>query len=219
MTKLLNVNSLLWLALVLALAGSLRHLAEMFASIDGNLVYGYLSAIAVDAGLFSLSYSVKLRKAEKRPVKMLWLGIVIFTGISVYGNLSYGLLATGEALPYWILVSRPVILAASLPILVLYLAELVSDNRQFSTEQADKEARRLAKEATKNPTDSQSVNDFVTSIDKARQAKTDKLSERRDKVLTLLQQGEPEADIADRLNVSVRTIQRDIEALNGQVTT
>lgn len=64
MTKFFTVQNLLWLALTLALLGSLRHLAEMFASIDGNHIYGYLSAIAVDAGLFSLSYSLKVRKAE-----------------------------------------------------------------------------------------------------------------------------------------------------------
>lgn len=138
--NLLNVQSLLWLALVLALAGSLRHLAEMFASIDGNLLYGYLSAIAVDAGLFSLSYSLKLRKGEQRGTAILWLGIILFTAISVYGNFSYGLTAIGQPLPGWMVASKPIVLAASLPILVLYLAELVSDNRQHAARQAQQSA-------------------------------------------------------------------------------
>lgn len=129
---LLSVQSLLWLALVLALAGSLRHLAAMFASIDGNLFYGYLSAIAVDAGLFALSYSVRQRKAQGRNRNVLWLGIVLFTTISIYGNYTYGVLAIGGQLAPWLATIRPIILAASLPVLVLYLAELVSDNAHYT---------------------------------------------------------------------------------------
>lgn len=209
--KILDINNLLWLALALALLGSLRHLAEMFASVDGNLTYGYLSAVAVDCGLFSLSYSIKKRKAERRGVKVLWFGIVLFTVISVYGNLTYGILATDGQLPFVLSVIRPVILAASLPILVLYLAELVSDNQRY----ADKVAEREAKKAAKSRTDNQSVQ----PIDKARQAKADKLTKRRDKVLSMLREDMSEQDMAAELDVSVRTIQRDITALNGQGVT
>jgi hypothetical protein len=130
-SNLFSVQTLLWLALLLALAGSLRHLAAMFASIDGNLFYGYLSAIAVDAGLFALSYSVRQRKAQGRSRALLWFGIVLFTTISVYGNYTYGVLATGDELAPWLVAIRPIILAASLPVLVLYLAELVSDNYHY----------------------------------------------------------------------------------------
>jgi hypothetical protein len=126
--KIFSVQSLLWLSLMLALAGSLRHLAAMFGSIDQNNFYGYLSAIAVDAGLFSLSYSIRQRKAQNRKITILWIGIILFSAISIYGNLAYGILATNQTLPPWMNTSRPYILAASLPVLVLYLAELVSDN-------------------------------------------------------------------------------------------
>ena len=55
------------------------------------------------------------------------------------------------------------------------------------------------------------------NVTKMRQAKQDKVSERRDKVLSFLQAGMSEDDMAAELDVSVRTIQRDISALNGQV--
>jgi hypothetical protein len=55
----IRVEYLLWLSLVLALAGSLKHLAGIFASIDGNTVMGWLQAIAIDAGLFALAYSIR----------------------------------------------------------------------------------------------------------------------------------------------------------------
>lgn len=147
-SRLFSVQSLLWLALILALVGSLKHLASIFASIDGDTFMGWLQAIAIDAGLFALAYSIKVRKVAKRSTKPLWLGVILFSGISIYGNLAYGLFASSGNLPQWIVVTRPYILAGSLPILVLFLSELLSDDRQHANEQAAKEAKKLAKQAT-----------------------------------------------------------------------
>lgn len=141
-----KVEYLLWLSLILALAGSLKHLAAIFAGIDGNTFMGWLQAIAIDAGLFALAYSIRVRKVAKRSVKPLWFGVTVFTGISVYGNLSYGLLATEGNLPGWIVVSKPYVLAASLPVLVLFLSELLSDDRQHANEVAEREARKVTKQ-------------------------------------------------------------------------
>lgn len=160
--KFLNVESLLWLSLVLALAGSLKHLAAIFASVDGNTLLGWLQAIAIDAGLFALAYSIRVRKVAKRSVKPLWIGVSVFTGISVYGNLSYGLFATTGNLPAWILASKPYVLAASLPILVLFLSELLSDDRQHANEVAEREAKKVARLA-----DKQEIASGKTEIDMA----------------------------------------------------
>lgn len=146
-----RVEYLLWLSLVLALAGSLKHLAAIFASIDGNTFMGWLQAVAIDAGLFALAYSIRVRKVAKRSVKPLWFGVTVFTGISVYGNLSYGLLATDGNLPGWILISKPYVLAASLPVLVLFLSELLSDDRQHANEMAEREAKKVAKQTGNTP--------------------------------------------------------------------
>jgi hypothetical protein len=56
------------------------------------------------------------------------------------------------------------------------------------------------------------------SIQQMNEARQSKIDERRQLVLSLLGEGLSEGDISERLNVSVRTIQRDIVALNGQVT-
>lgn len=148
--KILNVESLLWLSLVLALAGSLKHLAAVFASVDDNTFMGAVQAVAIDAGLFALAYSIKVRKVARRSVKPLWFGVTVFTGISVYGNLAYGLLATDGNLPGWIVASKPYVLAASLPILVLFLSELLSDDRQHATEVAEREAKKVARQTAKD---------------------------------------------------------------------
>ena len=191
--NLFTVQALLWLALILALAA-------MFAGIDGNLVYGYLSAIAVDAGLFSLSYSLKLRKGEQRGTAILWLGIVLFTAISVYGNYSYGLTAIGRPLPNWIETSQPIVLAASLPILVLYLAELVSDNRQH--------AARVAKH-TLTTTPAENGNSAgMAALERANAAKVATKEERKQQLTTLHRQ-HPQGTVTEfarRLGVSRGTV-------------
>lgn len=209
-TKLFDVQNLLWLALALALAGSLKHLAAIFASIDGNLILGYGQAIAIDAGLFALAYSIKGRKVAKRSIKPLWGGVAMFTVISIYGNLAYGLFATSGNLPGWIVATKPYILAASLPVLVLFLSELLSDDRQHAAKVAEAEAKKM----TKRGTDSLSVQENVTTLDQARQAKMDKLTARRQAVSSLLHEGLPEDVIAGQLGVSLRTIKRDVDVIN-----
>ncbi|MCL4296537.1 MAG: DUF2637 domain-containing protein [Anaerolineae bacterium] len=57
----------------------------------------------------------------------------------------------------------------------------------------------------------------VRSISELNEAKQAKIDQRRASVLALLSEGLSPADIANELNVTVRTIQRDISALNGQV--
>ena len=56
--KLTPVQVFLWIALVLALAGSLRHVAHTFASIDSNSTWGWIQAVAVDIGLFALALAI-----------------------------------------------------------------------------------------------------------------------------------------------------------------
>lgn len=143
--KIFDIQNLFWLALLLALAGSLKHLAAVFASIDGNQAMGWLQALAIDAGLFALAYSIRIRKTDKRSVKPLWFGVVLFSVISIYGNYAYGVVSTVGQLPWWIEASKPIVLAASLPILVLFLSELISDDRQHAQAEADREAKRLAR--------------------------------------------------------------------------
>lgn len=213
MRKFLNVESLLWLALALALAGSLKHLAAVFASVDGNHLMGWIQAVAIDSGLFALAYSIRTRKADRRTTKPLWAGVTLFTTISVYGNLAYGLLSTTGTLPTWLGSSRPYVLAASLPVLVLFLAELLSDDRQHAADVAEREARKRTKQSDKWA----NVTEDSSQLDRANAIRQAEIDNRRDRVLRLSQAGKEPGDIAAELDVSVRTIRRDIKALNGQV--
>lgn len=214
--KFFNVQSLLWLALALALAGSLKHLASIFASVDDNHLLGWIQAVSIDIGLFSLAFSIRQRKQEKRSAKTLWLGLAMFTLISIYGNYAYGLLATSGSLPSWIVATKPIVLAASLPILVLYLAELVSDNQQHMAQVAAKEAKKVAKQTgnTVKLPKLASVNDGKATTKEAKIAE-----------LATLLDTKPEAtitELATMLDVSRGTIRNYKQELatngNGKVT-
>lgn len=218
-TALFTVQSLLWLALLLALAGSLKHLAAIFASVDGNIFMGWLQAVAIDAGLFALAYSIRQRKTAERSTLPLWFGVVLFSGISIYGNLAYGLLATSGTLPAWILTSRPYILAASLPVLVIFLSELLADDRQFLAAQAAKAAKKLAKQAplaTGNTPYLAPANATLASINEQKAiTKQARLTQ-----LAALLQDTPQAgnsQLATMLEVSRATIRNYRKELNGQV--
>lgn len=221
-TKLsfLNIQSLLWLALALALAGSLKHLAGVFASIDGNHMLGWLQAIAIDSGLFALAYSIRQRKSDKRSVKPLWFGVSLFSLISIYGNLAYALAADGGNLPGWISATKPYLLAASLPVLVLFLSELLSDDRQYRQDEAEKEARRAAKKVAKKGGKSVQVEllpdglDTLDAINTARSATKDENLYR----LSRLLDASPEAtntELAGQLGVSRGTIRNYKQELAG----
>jgi hypothetical protein len=215
MKKLFDVQNLLWLALVLALAGSLKHLAAIFAGIDGNIPMGWLQAVAIDAGLFALAYSIKARKVAKRSVKPLWFGVTLFTGISIYGNLAYGLLATGGNLPGWIAASRPYVLAASLPVLVLFLSELLSDDRQHAAKIAELEAKQAARQTAKDEQFNQIATQDTTTLDNANAARQ---AAKQANLATLagLLATQPDAsntELATRLAVSRGTIRNYRHAL------
>jgi hypothetical protein len=207
MRKLLDVQYLLWLALILALAGSLKHLAAIFASIDGNIAFGWLQAVAIDAGLFALAYSIKVRKVAKRTVKPLWFGVILFSGISIYGNLAYGLLATDGNLPAWIVTTQPYILAASLPVLVLFLAELISDDRQHMARVAVLAAKREEREAAKrrDAVELPAANGNLATVNNDRFAA--KVAKQQELVAIYRQQpGATITELAGKLNVSRGTI-------------
>lgn len=87
------------------------------------------------------------------------------------------------------------------------LARQVEDKRQALT----------VTNAETNEESSAFVKGDLAALDKANEAKQDKVSERRAAVLSLVNEGLSPDDIADNLGVSLRTIKRDIVALNGKV--
>jgi len=230
-TKLFNVQNLLYLALILALLSSLGHVAFAFATTNGsNWPEAYLSAIAIDLGLLALAVGINKRKSEQRATWSLWLGVSLFSLISIYANWLAGIVhvqplavdVTGIA--HWLVSLRPILLSGVLPILVIYLSEIVSGNYQLELSETAAALARTTRKAPKHP--EQGVSDnypipavvpVTDTLALARDAKKDIVDERRIRVLSLINNGKSQSQIASELDVSLATIKRDAAALNGKV--
>lgn len=139
-------NIVLWAAYGLALAASLTHVAWAFGTLEfeGQEWNGWLAALAVDAGLAALAYAIQQRRRAKRPIWTLWLGVILFASISAFANVLHALtVQTGLDVTTStfgqvdvLALAKAIILSATLPLLVVYLGEVVSSD--------DAEASRLA---------------------------------------------------------------------------
>jgi len=144
----------LWLALVLALVGSLRHVAWAFATLENSdLMAGYVQAVAVDVGLVSLAYGIQERKRQARSTWVLWGGVGLFSAVSIYANTLHGLrymTDIGLSAWAWLDAWRPFVLSAVLPVLVMYLSEVAGQNVNYAVKLAERERkaeeRRLSRE-------------------------------------------------------------------------
>jgi len=222
MRKLFSVHTLLWSSLLLALAGSLRHVAYTFTSIDANVVWGWVQALAVDAGLFALALAIQKRRRERRRTRLLWLGVTLFSAISVYANLAYGLTHTLDAMPGWVVSTRAYVLAATLPILVLYLAEIVGDDVNHAVRLAERERRKAERNAerlTEKMSSTTGVNATREQAEHARKVKAERdaatKAERLDRLVDILSVNPrigPTA-LSELLNVSRTTVYKDLDTL------
>jgi len=150
-------NIVLWAAYLLTLAASMGHVAWAFGTLEfaGSAWVGWLAALAVDAGLAALAYGVQQRKRARRSARDLWAGVLLFAAISAFANLLHAMTAvTGETVTLVtfgtvdaLALAKAVILSASLPVLVVYLGEVVSSDDAQAAEQADRERVKAERQA------------------------------------------------------------------------
>lgn len=147
-------TAVLWFFLVMAMFGSLTHTAWLFALREGQTpvgqVIGYVIAVSIDAGLVGVTYGLRQRKQQKRPARFLYLASLLIIAVSIYANFAHAFaqdvgqeMTRGgwqEVDPYRLLTSA--VVSIPLPLLVLALAETVSDDVAWSVERAEREARR-----------------------------------------------------------------------------
>lgn len=156
--SIFNLTSLLYLTLILALASSLRHVAYAFATTNGsNYWEAYCSAIAIDLGLLAMAASINHRKKGNRRSHMLWGGVGIFSIISTYANWIAGkvhvetITINTSDFGTWLIQNRPIFLSGILPLLVIYLTEVLSDSYQAHAVAEQAKAKREATKARKAP--------------------------------------------------------------------
>lgn len=133
--------AVLWAAYIFALVASLQHLAWAFSTLEfpGYQWTGWLPAIAVDAGLAVLAYSIQYRRRTGRPTGWLWAGVGVFAAISALGNLLHAMTVenSGQAVLAatfgqldGLTLLKAAVLSATLPLLVVYLGEVVSNDTE-----------------------------------------------------------------------------------------
>lgn len=233
--KIFSLNTLLYLALILALLSSLGHVAYAFATTNGNNWYeAYISAIAIDLGLLALAAGISKRKRERRGALTLWFGVILFSVISTYANWLSGIVHVIPLKPdvgswgLWLVSLRPILLSGVLPSLVIYLSEVVSGNYQIELTEAQKQAKKVSRDSVSSV--SNSANDTTTNepmsqddterlahLDEANDTRQAQIEQRRQQVLNLLNQGMSQSAIANELQVSLVTVKRDVKSLNGKV--
>lgn len=157
MNKAQLANIVLWAAYALALAASLNHVAWAFGTLEfpGQEWNGWLAALAVDAGLAALAYAIQQRRRAKRPIWTLWLGVVLFASISAFANVLHaltvqtGLDVTTETFGRMdaLALAKAIILSATLPLLVVYLGEVVSSDDAEASRLAESEQKRRDRRA------------------------------------------------------------------------
>lgn len=223
--KIVSLNTLLYVALILALLSSLNHVALAFATTNGNnWIEAYVSAVAIDLGLLALAAGINKRKISQRTTWTLWGGVVVFSIISTYANWLSGIIHVMPLAPdvgsigKWLVSLRPILLSGVLPLLVIYLSEIVSGNYQLELTEAQRQAKKVSREHVPTVSNSQiePINQpGVDTLIQAREAKQALIDERRVEVLSRLQKGMSQPAIADELKVSLATVKRDTAKLNG----
>lgn len=138
MTKHNAFGLVLWASYILTMAASIGHLAWTFGTLEpaGSEWAGWLPALAVDAGLAALAYAIQQRKRAGRSAWSLWLGVAVFAGISAYANTLHALSVAPAEL------GKALVLSAVLPLLVVYLGEIISADDAAAADAAERERLR-----------------------------------------------------------------------------
>jgi len=144
-SKLNFLTLSLWLAFILAMAASVQHLAWTFGTVErpGFEWLGWVPAVAVDTGLAALAYTIQSRRKTKRPVFVLWGGVVFFAAISAGANLYHALSVEGVAVAtdavVWI---KAVVLSATLPAMYVFIGEIISGDEAQAVAALEREEQR-----------------------------------------------------------------------------
>lgn len=222
-----TIQTLLYIALILALLASLKHVAFAFATTNGGDWFeAYVSAIAIDLGMLALAAGINRQRYHKRPTKWLWLGVATFSVISTYANWIAGIVHVTPidvelgSMAQWLVSLRPIVLSGVLPLLVIYLSEIVSGDYRESQIIADKEAKKAAKVQVHSANDTIEpafVPGDTVALEKANQVKQETIETRRQEVLIHANNGMTQAEIAELTGYSLSTVKRDLKQLNGKV--
>lgn len=192
-------NKILWLSFLLALFASVHHIAFAFGELEFDARLGWLPAIAIDGGLAAMAYGIQQNKKARRKTQPLWIGVVIFSTISAVANYLHAVAVDSSVEPW-----QAVIFSASLPLLVVFLGEIVSNDDVQLERVAEKERRKVERKEARveiikpEPVQTISNNGKQTATKEANKRKLAEILASRPQV--------DDSDLAGMLEVSPRTI-------------
>lgn len=207
------------IALLCLLGYTMIHTGQLLAVYVHPPLVGFVAAFGIEMSVVSLSLRIgELRKSRQNTTFFIFV-LVSVVVVSAIANIAQGFeTSTGDKLTSDNLsrldaIQAVIGLSATglISLIVLALSEIVGTDVSQTIKVVVKEQKEAEKAI-----ETQQRHD---TADKARQVIYDKINDRRQTVLSLLSEDLTESDIADKLDVSVRTIQRDILALNGKVAT
>lgn len=233
------MSKVLWVVFVAALVSSVKHVAWAFGTLEfeGEQWFGWIPALAVDAGLAAIAYGIHQRKKAKRPTRALWFGLFFFSAISIIANVMHGSTVNNG------IDLTTIVLSATLPIMVIYLGDIVSsDDVQLAkkNEQTDERVQRLKdelnafKEKAEQERSSlvQTIQGLNTELN-TRSAEIERLNTTGENSVSAEQNGWHEEwivyltehpsftqrELAEHFKVSVGTVNTRLRKLNGAVKT
>jgi hypothetical protein len=141
-----------------------------------------VQAVAVDVGLMVLALGIQQRRQQRRGSKILWLGVGVFSAISVYANLLFGLVHQQDIAAGPLASWRPVVLSAVLPVLVLYLSEVAGSDVNYTVQERERAERRQSRQASS----AESPDAFPMSIEQARAIRAEQQEQSREAVVAAM---------------------------------
>lgn len=221
-----------WLVAALALAAlALSYNALQAVAVQTGIT-GWRSYIwpgLIDISLVVFSLAVVRNHLRGEPTRWPWFLVGLYSAATTGFNLVH---APANVTAWLTAIVAPISLLLAFETLmsmvksdvlrqaaVVTLADLetqaagLTDTRDKLTGQIERSQTRLAKLKQEIR---QAKRPDLASVQEMNQARQDKIQERRADVMSMLQAGRQAPDIANELDVSVKTIQRDIVALNGK---
>lgn len=202
-------------SLVALLAYTLAHTGALLAQYVQLPLIGYVAALGIELSIVSLSLRIGELRKTRQSAGFFYFVLVSVVIVSAVANVAEGFhVAYGERLTLASVGKLDLLQAAIgvtatglISLIVLALSEIFGTDVSHTVKAIE---RQMVKKPLFVPGD-------LDNLSLARDIKQAAIDQRRDKVLTLLQANQGPQDIAAALGVSIKTIRRDIEALNGNV--
>ena len=144
------IRLMLWLLMLLMLLASMRHVAWLFATIEGmNRASGWLGAVGFDFGIFLLTLIAHKHREGTAQRHFIRAGIYVNAVLSAIANVMYGVEHQVELVRVggWMWQLIPYVFALALPIMVVFLAEVLARGEEAEAKAYEREQRKVARES------------------------------------------------------------------------